>query len=561
MLPNRVISIVLVCGFLLLASSGCADSDRISDVTFVPNPNGNAPLSGEIRFSAPTLSEAMLTISSEDRNRSITFDGSDADETGFRLPVLGMRPGKQHRISVAIKFTDGKSASYSFDHTPPALQQDQTEWPDIQVKFSEPALMEPGVTFLSLRRRALGTGRTWTNNQGDFTRNWGKVIAIDHSGDVIWWFETDSRVAGIERLLNGNLMIQRVTASTIEIDLMGNIIREYFAEKTLNPPKGPQAIQLKGIEVLHHQPHQMSSGDFLAFSAYSADFPEWYSSDTDPMAVRQDTKVVVDEVIIYDRTGAVKWTWDALDYLDPNRIGYDTFWSFWNSRGFPGHTDWTHGNGLSYFAPDDSVLASFRNQSAILKIDRQTKEIKWLLGRHAGWNNDIREKLLTPVGDLLWPGYSHNPRMTEQGTVIMFDNRANGGPLLAFEEKVRVPERFSRAVEFEIDEDARTVRQIWSSGDEKTEDSCYSDAMGDAWRLPKTDNRLVIYAFCVPQAEKLYANGNSDWSFFPFGGRVVEYNGSSEVFRVEISDPDNIIQWEVYGGFRSPGLYHTTSDH
>lgn len=359
--------------------------------------------------------------------------------------------------------------------------------------------------------------------------------------------------------MNGNILIQRVTSSTLEIDLLGNIIAEYYAEKTPNHPTGPNAIKIQGIDVLHHQPHQMSTGDFLAFSAYATVFEDWYSSDVDPLAPRTDVPVMVDELIQYDRDGNVKWTWDALDYLDPDRIGYDTFWSFWWGRGFPGHMDWSHGNGISYHEPDDSILASFRNLSATVMIDRESKDIKWLLGRHEGWPAHMQDKLLTPVGELMWPGYSHNPRITEAGTVIMFDNRAHGGPFLAFEETLPLLQRFSRAVEFEVDPVAMTVRQVWTSGDTQESDSCYTDAMGDAWRLPITGNRLVIHAFCVPLDPRLYERQGDTWSFYPFGGRVLEYEGLQEVFRAEIYDRDDLFQWEIYGGFRTHGFHQLKS--
>ena len=41
----------------------------------------------------------------------------------------------------------------------------------------------------------------------------------------------------------------------------------------------------------------------------------------------------------------------------------------------------------------------------------------------------------------------------------------------------------------------------------------------------------------------------------PYGGRIVEYKDDEVVFRVDIEDPYDLIQWEVYGGFRSPVIY------
>jgi len=215
-------------------------------------------------------------------------------------------------------------------------------------------------------------------------------------------------------------------------------------------------------------------------------------------------------------------------------------------------------DGLSYDASDDSILISLRNQSAVLKVDRSSKRIKWILGNHRGWPEHLRDRLLTPVGDLKWPGYQHNPRMTHAGTVILFDNRAHGGAM-AFEEPLAPHLNFSRGVEYAVNETAMTVEQIWSSGDTQTPDSCYTHAMSDAWRMPVTDNRLVIHAFCVPRVEGLTEDIMDHTRRvavdFPMGGRILEFDGEEVVCRAKVKDSQEVIQWEVYGGFKSPGLY------
>ena len=355
--------------------------------------------------------------------------------------------------------------------------------------------------------------------------------------------------------------MHRTDFSTIEIDMLGNIVRQFYAgDRPFPAPENPAAIPIKGQQTLHHQPHQMPNGNFLAFSANGYLVEDYYTSDTDPEAPRRDTMVMADTVVQINPRGEQVWSWNTFDYLDPFRIGYDTFWSYWWVRGFDQYMDWTHANGLSYDESDDSILVSLRNQSAILNVDRKTKNIKWILGHHDGWPEPLRDKLLNPVGKLLWPGYQHNPRMTHAGTVILFDNRAHGGAM-AFEERLPVHKNFSRGVEYEVDEENMTVRQIWSSGDAQGDEPCYTNAMSDAWRLPVTDNRLVIHAFCLPLLEGLSEDVMDPTKRvpddMPYGGRILEYAGSEIVFRADVVDAYDLIQWEVYGGFRSPDIYHT----
>ena len=528
------------------------------------NPSGRVPLAAVIRFDTGPGVNSELTITDGVNTWSADFDDAVIRGDSYRIPVVGMRPDREHRITLELNAPDGATETHQFTYRTPPLPENPLEIPPFDVKVSRPELMEPGVTFLSVRRRAPGRPHWLTPKQRRFSQDWGILTVLDARGEIIWYYNSKYRTAGIAHLLNGNILMHRTDFSTIEIDLLGNTVRQFYAEdRPFPPPEDLEAIPIKGQQTLHHQPHQMPNGDFLAFSANGYLVENYYSSDTDPDAPRKDAMVMADTVVQITPGGEQVWSWNTFDYLDPFRLGYDTFWSYWWVRGFDQYMDWTHANGLSYDESDDSILVSLRNQSAILKIDRKTKNIKWILGRHDGWSEALQDKLLTPVGDLLWPGYQHNPRMTHAGTVILFDNRAHGGAM-AFEERLPVHRNFSRGVEYEVDEETMTVRQVWTSGDSQGDEPCYTNAMSDAWRLPVTDNRLVIHAFCLPLLEGISEDDMDPTvrvtSDLPYGGRILEYAGDEIVFRADVVDPYELVQWEVYGGFRSPGIYHPAGE-
>jgi len=524
---------------------------------FVENPSGRVPLAGAVTFKSEKGLTTDVAISDGTHSWQISFSDNESANGTYEIPIVGMRADREHTIAVTITNSSGKTYEETFSHTTPPLPDNQLHFPPLRVEVSEPERMEPGVTFLSVRRRALGRGHWLTDAQLDFSMKWGMLIAVDSDGEVVWYFQSDSRTAGIDRLKNGNIVMHRADFSTVEIDLLGNVKRQFYAEKRpLGPPENPNAIPIIGQQTLHHQPHELPDGNFLAFSANAYLIEDYPTSELDPEAPKAAQMVMADTVVIFDQQGEQIWSWNTLDYLDPFRIGYDTFWSYWWTRGFDDHVDWSHGNGLSYNAADDSILASFRNQAAVVKIDRISKEIKWILGRPDGWPERLKDKLLTPVGDLLWFGYQHNPRYTHKGTVILFDNRANGARM-PFEPRPPFQANWSRGVEYEIDDEAMTVKQIWASTDENSLEPCFSNAMSDAWRLPKTDNRLVIHVYCLPLDEGLTEDimdptkrAGDDLPFA--GGPVLEFAGDKVVFRMNAQDPDDLIQWEFYGGFRSP---------
>ena len=550
---------VIITGFFLFTSSIQATVSYIREPELIPNPSGRVPLAAVVDFETRETLDTHVKIT-DGTNSWDEHISSDASKSGkYRIPLLGMRPDRDHNITLTLSTSGQTKETLTFKHRTPPVSSNPLEWPEIDVQVAEPDRMEPGVLFLSVRRRTPGRGHWLTKQQMQFATHWGRIVALDPKGEVIWWYESDSRTAGIDRLSNGNIMMHRANFSTLEIDMLGYVVGEYYAQKRpQGPSNNPDAIAIKDFQTLHHQPHQMPNGDYLAFAANAFEVKDYYSSDTDPNAPREDAQVMADIVVQFNAKGEQVWTWNTIDYLYPFRIGRDTFWSYWWTRGFPNARDWTHANGLSYDKSDDSVLISLRNQSAVLKVDRKTKEIKWILGNHQNWPERLQNKLLTPVGKLRWQAYQHNPRVTPQGTVIMFDNRAHGGAM-AFEESLPPDQGWSRAVEYEVDEKNMTVKQIWSSSEGQEGDYCYSFAMSEAWRLPVTDNRLVVHAFCVAKVEGLTADimdsSRRAPVDIPWGGRILEYDGDEIVFRTEVKDPYGVIHWTVYGGFKSSGIY------
>lgn len=547
---------------VLVAIAGCGNAQTIrfeGPPELVVNPSGRVPLAAAIRFQSDQTLRTEVAISDGENTWSARFDSGSATDGEYLIPVVGMRPDREHRITLTVEDASGASHEQTFVHQTPALPTNPRNIPPLDVQVAETQRMEPGVLFLSVRRRALGRSQWLTPDQRRFGTDWGMLVALDPSGEIIWYYESEFRTAGIARLANGNILMHRTDFSTVEIDLLGNVVRQFYAEgRPFPPPENPDAVPIKGQQTLHHQPHELPNGNFLAFSANGYLIEDWYTDEYDPDAPRADQMVMADTVVELTPNGETVWSWNTMDYLDPFRIGYDTFWAYWWVRGFPEHMDWTHANGLSWDETDDSILVSLRNQSAILKIDYRTKDIKWILGRHDDWPDRLQDKLLTPVGDLLWPGYQHNPRMTHAGTVILFDNRAHGGTR-PYEEPAPLHLGFSRGVEYEVDEKNMTVRQVWTSGDEQGSDPCFANAMSDAWRLPETDNRLVIYAFCLPQIEGATQNPMDETKRapgdFPYGARIEEYAGDDVVFRMEIADEYELQQWEAYGGFKSSSIY------
>ena len=75
------------------------------------------------------------------------------------------------------------------------------------------------------------------------------------------------------------------------------------------------------------------------------------------------------------------------------------------------------------------------------------------------------------------------------GTILCFDN--GNERATPPDPKMDGAENYSRAVEFAIDPDTRTVRQVWCRG--RDEDGTFSAYQSGVYRLPRTGNTFVNY--------------------------------------------------------------------
>jgi len=132
---------------------------------------------------------------------------------------------------------------------------------------------------------------------------------------------------------------------------------------------------------------------------------------------------------------------------------------------------WMHGNSIEVDY-DNNLLLSNRTNNEIIKIDRATGDILWIMG---GPLNEF-----TFIDDPL-NGFNkqHDVRRIENGNITLFDNGTQHEPML------------SRAVEYEIDELNKTATLIWEYSHP---DNIVAMSMGSVQRLPN-QNTLINWGF------------------------------------------------------------------
>ena len=141
-------------------------------------------------------------------------------------------------------------------------------------------------------------------------------------------------------------------------------------------------------------------------------------------------------------------------------------------------------NAISIDPSDGNFLCSFRNFNSILKIDRETGEIRWTLG---GLEDEFG------LTDDQQFHRQHNVSVTEDGYLMMFDNgcllSVNNYPKQTSEEKAALDaQSFSRVLKFKLDEENRKILDC----KEYIIEDFYSASLGSAQVMDNETDTILI---------------------------------------------------------------------
>lgn len=495
---------------LLLTASTAQAVEVISGPTLTMDPNAETPLAGVIELETDVPVQARLTVT--DGTDLWTVDFPDAAQVHY-LPVLGLKPDRTYTVDVEL--TPGGHVGTVYPTTDPL----PADFPTLLAAVSDPGAMEPGYTLLDCFGRANGDPRPTYS------------IIVDSAGDVVWYNTQRCWTAAVQ-LANGNIMY-RGADYVIETDLLGN-------------EKPRIQLQQPGVR-LHHDLVRTPHGTYLSLTFYSVNVDEFPTSETDPDAPMAPATLRDDSVVEFLPDGTLRRSWPHIDMIDPTRISYGSLNS--TADGL----DWTHSNAVYYRLADDSIIASLRHQEAVIKFSRETGDLQWILGPHDNWSAEFQPYLLTPVGTPFeWQFHQHAPMWTGTGTVVLFDN--GNQRACPFDGNVPLTDdvTWSRGVEFDIDDVALEVQQVWEYG-ENIPAPIHSKNISDADWQPTTDNVMMTFGGIV------YVGGvaSIDLGFGQRHARIIETTDDVvpvKVFELIAYDPTGG-RITIYRSERIPSLY------
>jgi len=479
--------------------------DLIDSISSELNPSGYAPLSALLNIE--TKEEVRVEISIIGRNGDASTVTKRFEQKGdlFELEVLGLYPDYENQLSVKL-FNDADEIIQTHEmivQTDPLI----SDLPEITID-----VLSTSVTPEFNLVNYFGFDQ---NNKPQ------RAFMFDQFGDIRWYLDFSSHPElselfydnGMVRLKNGNLVFGDGTTDNVyETDLMGNIINTW---------------SLKG-NGFHHHVIEKPNGNLL-------------------VTINDSNKSTIEDVVVeLDReTGEFSNMWDLNNSLDNTRRA-------WPTNPDVLDVDWFHNNAIEYSAVDDEIILSGRTQG-IVKLNNQN-EISYILAPHKEWNTsgngvDLSQFLLTPLDkdgeiitdidvllgnanhpDFEWAWYQHSPILMPNGNIMLFDNGDN--------RNYTGSEVYSRAVEYEIDEENKTIRQVWTYGKERGRDT-YSRIVSKVSYV--SENNSVLF---TPGASSPY-------------GKVVEvdYSTKDVIFEASVVPPNSFFGINFHNVLRMP-LYN-----
>jgi len=412
----------------------------------------NAPLAGLLELTTDRLSRVGVSV--DDGTNQWVRNFHDYS-TNHSIPLLGFRPGKTNVITVTVydQYRQATNAAPLTFVTGPL----PSDFPPCILVTNQPDKMDRG--YILLRNVNRNTARAY-------------LTVVNKYAEVIW-YSTVATTSDVRQLGNGDLFIP-LTTSFVEVDMLGRTVQ------TWNVPSGLNINLHDGVPTPH--------GTILYLNDASEVVSNFPTSATDPNAPLQTTNVLYNRVVEISATNSSLLNlWSPINVLDPRRLTYLTF-----QVHTPQGWDIEHANAVIEDPSDDTLIVSMREQNAVIKLARSTGQV-WILGPPENWGPAFQNYLLTPVGTPFeWQYGQHAPVITRRGSLLLFDDgNFRASP---YAPPVADANNYSRAVEYAIDEDTMTVRQVWEYGQNASE-RLYIGQVGNADELPTLDHVLVNFGY------------------------------------------------------------------
>ncbi|WP_417761341.1 aryl-sulfate sulfotransferase [Shewanella sp.] len=484
------------------------------------NPYGYAPLTAIIDLAGKTISDVKVTVKGKGKDGvDISYPVGHSQLLTYNgVPVFGLYANYQNQVALSYTLA-GKSVKETYQIFTQPLQGISVDGAVSAFPSIKPVKVAKGFEQrLYWINHLIGDQNSasvhWRNGGALEWDRWPLNFVTDTQGEVRWYLDPykihdQNDIAkrgilmGVHQMDNGDVIFLQ-GQRYYRMDLLGRMVFERWLPK--------------GYIDMSHDMKALKNGHYLLRAA-KKDY------------VRDDGQVVNtvrDQILEVDEFGRLVDVWDLTKILDPLRdalmqaldprsvcLNVDlkakraalepNNAAFGDIMGVGVGRNWAHVNSIEYNSDDDTIIVSLRHQG-VVKIGRD-KQVKWILAPSKGWHEPLAAKVLTPVdaagnkldcnengvcsnSDFDYSYAQHSAYLIPQkGTLSVFDNGDGRGLM----QPMFVTEKYSRGVEYKIDENKLTVQQTWQFGKHHGYD-WYSPVTSITKYQPDTDTMMMFFA-------------------------------------------------------------------
>ena len=355
-----------------------------------------------------TTTENTLSLNEKDKVESIKINDKEeqiSDEIHFNVDAID----SSEKIKISIKYSGEEEYSEYYINTY------STTFPGYEVRANSPY---EGEYYLT------------THNEDQ-----NYVFKLDNDGDLIFYKAVESNPFDFKKIVTEDNEIRYgylvVDSTSTRISGVGYsptklvIMDENYNE--INTIKMSEYEDIEeGTSLENHDFIYLDDNHYI-LSSYQVvtpnNIPEELSNGNKTEVVAQVLQEVKDDEVI--------WQWISTDYEEFYYMSEeDNTFSEENETAL----DYIHFNSITIDPSDNNFICSFRNTDSVVKLDRESGEIIWILGGKYDDFGLTEEQLFSR---------QHHARVTEEGYLTIYDNG--------------VENEDSRAIKIKIDEKNKTV--------------------------------------------------------------------------------------------------------
>jgi Arylsulfotransferase (ASST) len=351
----------------------------IEECRFAFDPKGPSPLAGLciVKTSRPVTVDKIFI----EGGVSHAWSGRQVASQRLEIPILGLRPGRTHRVRVQLRTERGETiVTPSVEFRTEPLPED---FPEIVAGEHEPG-GQGGYILCSIAN--------WQEEQEK--PDGGYLTVLDTFGQVVWYQRVDEVLSQVKMLPSGNLLtLESAGGQLIEQDLLARTERVYQASGRGRLRAGAVMVEVDTI-----------------FSDFVYD-PEGSLFWT--LASRQNGPIQETSIVAFDKRGTIRQETSLTAPLSPQAT-----------------LPWVQ--SLDLDGAQRRALVCIPQSDTVAEVDLQSDYLLWLFAPLQSWPETLQFWGLRPLEGTERPKGVKSARWARNGGLLCFESNSTHSRVAEF---------------------------------------------------------------------------------------------------------------------------------